>query len=103
MRRVHSSANLLEAHHAKNLLEACGIRCELRNELLSGALGELPLGSCLPEVWVCDPNEAARAAALLEQGLAAGFAGGARWQCLCGEVCEPQFAACWRCGEVRPG
>jgi hypothetical protein len=46
VRRVFSSYDLIAAHHARNLLEAAGIRAEVRNWRLASAMGELPPAEC---------------------------------------------------------
>ena len=40
------------SHHAKNLLEAAGIRVLVRNQYLSSAMGELPPAECEAQIWV---------------------------------------------------
>ncbi len=98
MKRVFSSFDLLAAHHAKNLLEAQGIRAEVRNERLASAMGELPPAECLAEVWV-GADEAPSAERLLREGVPVA---GPAWECgRCGERLEPQFVQCWRCGTTR--
>ena len=96
MRRVYSSFNLAAVHHAKNVLEADGIRATVRNEHLSSAMGELPPAECQFEVWVLRDDDGSRAEALLRHGPQLC---GAPWRCgRCGEVSEPQFTQCWNCG-----
>ena len=96
MQRVYSSFNLQAAHHAKNVLENEGIRATVRNEHLASAMGELPPAECQFEVWVLRDDDRARAEALLRQGPRGH---GAAWRCTrCGEVSEPQFTQCWKCG-----
>jgi hypothetical protein len=98
MRRVYSSWNFAAAHHARNLLEAEGIRAVVRNEMLSSAMGELPPAECQVEVWVLRDGEAERAQRVLQGPDATGEA----WSCAaCGEASEPQFTQCWRCGADR--
>jgi Putative prokaryotic signal transducing protein len=98
MRRVYSSFDLVAAHHARNLLEAEGIRAEIRNERLASAMGELPPAECQAEVWVPE-GEQARAERLLRDGPGVS---GPPWTCgACGERMEPQFTQCWRCGAAR--
>lgn len=98
MKRVYSSWNLAAAHHARNLLEAEGIRSIVKNELLSSAMGELPPAECQVEVWVLRESEAERAHKVLERPAVQGPA----WSCAsCGEACEGQFTQCWRCGAER--
>ena len=101
MKRIYSSFNLAAVHNARNLLEAEGIRAVVRNELLSSAMGELPPAECQTELWVVRDSEGARAEAVLRSALSA--KSGPPWACAsCGELCEPQFTQCWRCGRDRP-
>lgn len=97
MKRVFSSESLAEVGHFRNLLEQAGIPCLIKNEQLSGALGEIPFLECLPELWVLRDEEAQRARRLIDQQREPVVA--PEWHCRrCGEQNEGQFAACWRCG-----
>ena len=98
MKRVFRSLNLAEVHHARNLLEAEGIRALVRNEYLSGAMGEVPFDECQPELWIADEDDSARAERVLREGVRRDAARGSIWQCACGEILEAQFTHCWRCG-----
>lgn len=99
MKRVFSSWNFAAAHHARNLLEAEGIRATVRNEMLSSAMGELPPAECQVEVWVLTDGDAERAHRVLHAGSPPA---GAAWTCnRCQEKIEPQFTQCWRCGADR--
>lgn len=98
MKRVFSSHNLQLVHHWKNVLEAEGIRAEVRNERLSSAMGELPPGECQAELWVPDSRNHERA----EELLRAEGKTGPDWKCVCGETLGPQFTQCWQCGAFRP-
>lgn len=96
MKRVFRAASLLQVAHARNVLIAAGISSELRNQYLAGALGDLPMLETWPQLWVEDALEAAALRAL---AAAASAPAGAPWTCgQCGEVLEPQFTSCWRCG-----
>jgi hypothetical protein len=98
MKRVYTADSLADVGHVKNLLEQSGIPCLIRNEQLSGALGEVPFLECLPELWVLDDDDAAEALCRVAE-LGSADAGGPPWRCRhCGEENEAQFAACWRCG-----
>lgn len=100
MKRVFSSYSLTAAHHARNVLEAQGIRAVVKNEILSSAVGELPPAECQAEVWVLNGSDAERAARLLREGT--GDPGAKPWTCpACAETAEPQFTQCWRCGATR--
>ncbi len=100
MKRVYRAASLLQVAHARNVLLAAGIRCELRNQYLGGALGEVPMMEAWPQLYVDDDDEA-YARSVLER--ATRPAAGPGWNCPdCGERLEPQFTACWRCGREAP-
>lgn len=96
MKRIYSSHNLVAVHHARNVLEAEGIRAVVKNEMLSSAMGELPPAECQAELWV-RAAEADRAETILRYENK-----GTAWSCpSCGEASEAQFTQCWRCGEYR--
>ena len=96
MKRVYRAASLLQVAHARNVLIAAGIDAELRNQYLAGALGDLPMLETWPQLWVDDALESAALRALQNAQTAPA---GAPWTCTqCGEVLEPQFTTCWRCG-----
>jgi hypothetical protein len=97
LKRIYSSFDRVAVHHAKNVLEAAGIRAVVRNEFLSSAMGELPPAECQAEVWVLNDDDAARA----ERVLLSGPPSGPDWRCSCGEVLGVQFTQCWRCGAYR--
>ncbi len=97
MKRVFSSFNLQIVHHAKNLLQAEGIRAVVKNEMLSSAMGELPPAECQAELWVINESDAQRAEAILLKKENAG----PDWDCVCGETLGGQFTQCWHCGAYR--
>ncbi len=98
MKRVFGSYNQQLVHHAKNLLDAAGIRVLVRNQYLSGAMGELPPAECQAELWVVQDSDYERAVAVFEAQRVAG----PDWTCAaCGEVLGAQFTQCWRCGASR--
>ena len=57
MKRVYRAASLLQVAHARNVLITAGIRCELRNQYLAGAMGELPMMETWPQLYVDDADE----------------------------------------------
>ena len=98
MKRLIAHESLAHVGHVRNLLEQSGIACVVKNEQLSGGLGEIPFLECLPELWVLRDEDLSRAWALLKS-LEEGESGCGLWRCRhCGESNEGQFAACWRCG-----
>jgi hypothetical protein len=98
VRKVCSAESIVEIAHLRNLLEAAGIPCVVRNERLSGALGELPLFDCWPELWVVRNGDQLRARGLVDCARGMPNPRGPDWQCArCGEIVEGQFEECWRC------
>ena len=96
MKRVFRAASLIQVAHARNVLLTAGIQSELRNQYLAGALGDLPMLETWPQLYVEDADEQAALRALAR---AAAAPTGSSWTCEhCGEVLEPQFTNCWRCG-----
>jgi hypothetical protein len=100
MRRVHTAESIVEIAHLRNVLESEGIACVVRNERLSGAMGEIPFVECWPELWVRQPGEALRARGLIDEALRPAEAA-EPWLCPgCGERIEAQFSQCWHCAGV---
>ena len=98
MKRVFRAASLIQVAHARNVLVAAGIPCELRNQYLAGALGDLPMLETWPQLYVEDADEQVALRALARASAAPT---GAPWTCGdCGEKLEPQFTSCWRCGAI---
>src|SRR5580658_3258578 len=99
MKRVFRAATLLQVAHARNVLLTAGTHCELRNQYLAGALGELPMMETWPQLFVEDADEQYALSALAR---AAAAPSGSPWTCEdCGEQLEAQFTSCWRCGRAR--
>jgi hypothetical protein len=98
LKRIYSSHNLAAVHHARNMLEAEGIRAVVKNQYLSSAMGDLPPAECQAELWVLSDADLWRA----ERLLYAPPPSGPDWSCAaCGERLGAQFTQCWRCGEFR--
>ncbi len=99
---VFSSGSLPMVGHLKSLLDQAGILCVIKNEQLSGAMGEIPFIACEPELWVLDDDEVGAAQALIAESMAGhqtAIDSGRSWKCpRCAAPNEAQFAACWRCG-----
>jgi hypothetical protein len=100
LKRIFSSFDRIAVYHARNLLEAAGIRAVVKNEFLSSAMGELPPAECQMELWILLEHDAHRAETVLEENLSS--KGGVPWTCACSEAQEPQFTLCWSCGALRP-
>jgi hypothetical protein len=103
-RKLHTADNLVAIAHLRNILEAHGIACYVRNQFLYGALGEIPAFECWPQLWVVHGRDWLQARALLADFLAQPDPDEEDWACpRCGETVEGQFARCWNCSAARPG
>ena len=100
LKRVYTAANLPEAHLLSDLLAARGIRARIFNANASSLLGELPIEASLPQVWVEDPADVARARELIDEFLRPTHPGPAIICPKCGEENPPSFDFCWSCGTV---
>ena len=97
MCKIHTAESLIEIAHLRNVLVASGIACQIRNDRLMGALGEIPFVDCWPELWLEDERDALTAKGLIDGELKPA-APSADWTCpACGETIEGQFSDCWRC------
>lgn len=96
MKRVASHESLAFLGHLRNVLEQSGIECLIKNEQLSGGLGEIPFLECLPELWVVRDEQLGAARSVLADLQRPVTA--PDWRCpACGESNEGQFAVCWNC------
>ena len=102
MKKVAAGISLVEIGHIKSMLEQQGVACLIKNEQLSGALGEIPFLECQPELWVLDDGQAEQARRFIEDHADVGTPG-EPWRCrACGESNEGQFSQCWQCGGAAP-
>ncbi len=98
MKKLTSHASLVTINHYKNILEAEGIRAELRNQHLGSIVGDMPFVEVWPELWVVNDLDFDRAKQLID-GTALDESPSDPWRCpKCQEENEGQFAACWNCG-----
>ena len=103
MKRIYSSQNRFTVGRIKAVLDNEKIICFVKNEFLSGAMGEIPPIECWLEIWVARDSQYERALKVLEAHLSNEGATGPDWTCLrCGETHEHQFSECWNCGTSQP-
>ncbi len=105
MKQVYAARDEAEAYFAKGLLEQAGIESIVQSGDLGPILGAVPFTEeTLPSVWVREPDFE-RAMGVLEnlKTNTPPPRRGEPWTCpRCGEVIEPQFTHCWKCGTPRP-
>ena len=99
MLRLTQAPNIAIATLWADALEREGIRISLQRMFLTGGVGDLPPDQCLPEIWLTDPSQEARAREVLH---ALQNVPQRRWQCVCGELVEGGFEQCWKCGAMMP-
>ena len=97
MKLVYTSDDYMQAGQIQSLLESNDIPCFMKNETLTGAIGELPLNECWPEIWIRNDNDENKTLKLIDL-----FINESKldisWICRCGEKIEGQFTECWKCG-----
>ncbi|MRD48604.1 putative signal transducing protein [Caenimonas koreensis] len=99
MQRLARAPNIAIATLWVDALRNEGIQATMQRYFLGSAAGELPPDQCLPEVWLMDDAQEARARLLLHdlQNVPQ-----RRWVCVCGELIEGGFEQCWSCGAEMP-
>lgn len=103
MVRVYSAPTLAKVAIVQSVLETSGIACEVRNETLGSAFGELPWAECWPEVWVIDDADVERARELIAEATEPGTSAEEPWRCRrCREEVDANLGECWSCGAERP-
>ncbi|MEM0910648.1 MAG: DUF2007 domain-containing protein [Pseudomonadota bacterium] len=104
MKRFYQDYNTVKVYQVKQLLADAGIDCIVRNELIQGAAGEIPLNEALPEVWLVDGEWDKKAAQLLEkfEREQQQISDASEWTCSeCNTINEADFGICWHCQSPR--
>ena len=102
MKKIFSSPIVGEIPRLKSMLESAGIACLLRNDIMAGLSPEVPMAEGTPELWIQDDDRLAEALRIKADFQSSATAVGAEWRCeKCGEMSEPQFSSCWKCGAPR--
>ena len=97
MKQLYTSENRIYIFHLKNVLEAQGIDCMIKNDGLSSLAGEIPMTTVWPELWVKDVTNEKRAKVIIAE-CKNEISEGESWVCKnCGEEHGPQFKDCWNC------
>lgn len=100
MKRVFTAQNLAEARLLADALGRAGIATKIFNEFAQGAMGDIPFLQALPELWVVEEGDEARAGQLIAE-LCRETQPGPDHPCPgCGEMNPASFGRCWSCGAV---
>lgn len=104
MIKVFEDFDIALVGHYQSVLEAEGIETFMKNRFGTGGTGELPFVEVVPQLWVLNDTDAARAAALIaELRTDKTPVDGEGWICAgCGTPQEPAFTHCWKCSAARP-
>lgn len=101
MKQVFTSQDRIYLYHIKNLLEAEGIECVVKNENLSSLAGEIPMTTTWLELWVIDSLFAIKAEEIIANSTKA-LPNEENWVCKqCGEEHSSQFTECWNCQSTK--
>lgn len=103
MKRVYSTDDRIQAGYIHSALENRNIHSWIKNNNLSGAIGELPPIECWPEVWIHDDQDYQLAKEIINELTRPKNFTATAWECRCGENIEAQFQICWQCGSECPG
>ena len=101
MKRLVQAPNAALAHLWTAQLRSAGFDVSVQREFAGGIAGEIPVDQALPEIWIMDDDQHARARQLLRdlQNLPQ-----RRWHCArCTELVEGPCDQCGNCGAERPG
>jgi hypothetical protein len=102
MKKILSSPIIGEIPRLRQMLEGAGIACLLRNEISAGLAPDVPMAEGTPELWIQDDHRLAEALQIKANFQSTATVVGKEWRCeRCGELSEPQFSSCWKCGALR--
>lgn len=107
MTSVFVAVDLTRVSYAKNLLEAAGIACFIRNEN-TRTLGPSIYGYSRtqlldPELCILDDSQLAEARAIIEANMSTETATAPDWVCSsCKESNPGSFDICWNCQATKP-
>lgn len=105
MKLIYSNQNSMLVGLLKSHLEFENIATITKNDLSSGAAGELAPIDLWPELWVVNDDDIAAAEAITERFIAnlANPSENASWRCThCGETNDLSFEFCWHCESLAP-
>ena len=98
MKRIYTAANLADAHLVRDLLQQAGIATHLFNEYAMAALGEVPMGSAYPQLWITQLHQERHARAVIADYEKRSPQTSVKHCFACGEISPGEFELCWNCG-----
>src|SRR5512145_1321519 len=100
MKRLCRAVSLPDAHILREVLEQSGIEAHVFNENAQSGAGQLPVTEAMPEIWVADERDLARAREVVREFESAPRVTGSVACGHCGEDNPANFQVCWNCGAV---
>ncbi|GAB2993688.1 putative signal transducing protein [Psychrosphaera aestuarii] len=98
MKKVYQCSNTLELQPFIETLKRLDIKHLIKNEYISGAIGELPFTEAWPQIWVLNDNDVAEAKAACRATETDINSDKPDWDCShCGETNHASFEFCWQC------
>jgi putative signal transducing protein len=89
-----------QAYLLKDILAINGIKAHVFNENMSSIVGDIPPEVALPQVWLDDDADNARAVSVLRDHYAARNRPGVFFCRGCREENPATFEICWNCGSA---
>jgi hypothetical protein len=101
MIKVFENFDFSRVGQMQSLLESHGIRTFLKNQYGSSVMGEVPFVEVVPQLYVLEERDLARAKQLLQLDLPVEQPD-EDWVCAeCGVDVDGTFDRCWKCGTGR--
>jgi Putative prokaryotic signal transducing protein len=97
MKKIYSAANLPDAYMVRDLLRRAGIDARILNEHANAALGEMPMASAYPQVWIEQDHQGTHARQVIDEFEKHTVEGAGRICGKCGESSPGVFEICWNC------
>lgn len=102
MKRVFNASNASDAYLLRDLLEQVGIATYLSNTYAMAAVGEIPVGTGYPQIWVLRDELEERARKIIDDYLSTSTSGAERRCLKCDEKSPATFDFCWQCNTALP-
>ena len=99
MKLIYTAANLADAHLVRNMLQQAGIAVHIFNEYAMAAMGEMPIGSAYPQVWISQLHQEQHARAVIADYEQRSPETSIKHCAPCGEANPGEFELCWNCGK----
>ncbi len=88
----------IQAYLLRDILGMHGIRAHVFNEHMTSIVGDVPPDIAMPQLWLDDERDLARAQTVLTAHAADAKRSTSNFCRGCGEENPPAFETCWSCG-----